>query len=116
MAKLRGIFERNHGEFWIQYFSNGCRHRRKAGTKSAAVRLLALRKAAILEGRKLPALRGQHQATFAELAASALIYSRTRKRSYRHYVCRMKKLVEQFGNRAAETITPGRGRGVAQWA
>ncbi|HET7442954.1 MAG TPA: site-specific integrase, partial [Terriglobales bacterium] len=50
----RGLFQRN-GAWWIRFADAGGRIRReKAGTLANAKRLYMLRKAAVLEGRKLP--------------------------------------------------------------
>lgn len=57
------------------------------------------------EGVKLPKLRTR-PITFRELAVVTLAYSKVNKRSHADDVCRMKTLVREFGNRAAEDITP----------
>jgi len=46
-------------------------------------------------------------ATFAEIAERALAYSKANKRDSEHDEQRMPKLVEQFGDRQAEDVTPG---------
>jgi site-specific recombinase XerD len=53
--KLRGIFERKPGQWWICYFdASGRRHREKAGTWAAARDLYIVRKNEAIEGKKLP--------------------------------------------------------------
>ena len=59
-VKIRGLFEKvaGSGVWWIHWHdSTGRRHREKAGSKSAAVKLYQLRKTHVLEQRKLPKLR-----------------------------------------------------------
>jgi hypothetical protein len=50
--------------------------------------------------------------TFKELAERTLVHSKANKRSHDHDVWRMPALVDAFGNRAAEEITPGE---IQQW-
>jgi integrase len=106
---MRGIYEKvkGSGVKWIRYTdANRHLHREVAGTQSAAIKLLSLRKAAVLEGRKLPAMR-KASVTFRELADAAMVYSKNRNRSWRHDAYRTRKVVEKFGDSPAETITPG---------
>ena len=56
-AKVRGVYEKVPGSdvWWIQYTDADRRRRREiAGTKGNAIALLAKRKSAALEGKKLP--------------------------------------------------------------
>jgi site-specific recombinase XerD len=102
----RGIFERNRGEWWIRYVDAQGRYRReKAGTKGAAIDLYRKRKQQALEGRKLPERLRRAAVSFAEIASDALAYSKTHKGSYRDDAYRMKRLLDWFGSRAAESIT-----------
>jgi integrase len=107
--KQRGVYERVQGsdEWWIRYADSLGRIRReKAGTKSAAVTLYHKRKTQVLEGRKLPERLRRKPISFRELAQDALAHSRQHKRSYRDDCSRMARLVEWFGDRPAESITP----------
>jgi integrase len=104
----RGVFEKvpNSGEWWIRYVDAQGRYRReKAGTWSNADKLLTKRKNEALQGKKLPETLRQRVVPFAKIADDALAYSRRYKRSYRDDESRMKRLVEWFGNREAESIT-----------
>ena len=106
--KLRGIFEKvkGSGEYWIRYADETCKIRReKAGSKSFAKDLLASRKAAVLEGRKLPTLR-KKGVTFGQIANDALGYSRTHKLSASDDEQRMELLLEWFGNAPADSLKP----------
>jgi site-specific recombinase XerD len=95
MRKYRGVFE-DRGSWWIQYWgADGKRHREKAGTLSAAKKLVEMRRTQRLEG-KLPKPRSR-PATFSELAA---VVGKD-KSNYR-----MPQLVAKFGNSPAEEITP----------
>ncbi len=107
--RQRGIFERvaGSGIWWIHWYdAQGRRHREKAGTKSAAIALYRKRKTQVLEGRKLPEKLRRAPVLFREVAQDALEYSRLHKRSYRQDQYRMKRLLEWFGPRPADSITP----------
>jgi len=73
----RGVFQKVQGKnspWWICYWdSQGRKRREKAGTKSAAVKLYQLRKAQVLEGRKLPTRKPP--VLFGTLIDDALVYS-----------------------------------------
>jgi len=63
-SKARGVFEKVPGSrvWWIVYYDQfGKRHREKAGTKSAAIKLYGKRKQQALEGKKLPSYSGDHR-------------------------------------------------------
>jgi site-specific recombinase XerD len=105
--KGRGVFEKvpGSGIWWIRFFDAEHRLRReRVGTWAAARDLYFRRKNEAVEGRKLPKLR-RPTAMFAEIAETCLDYSRTHKRSYRDDAYRMKRLLDWFGSRAAESIT-----------
>src|SRR5215469_992498 len=74
----RGVFQKAPGKnnpWWICYWdAQGRKRREKAGTKSAAVKLYQLRKAQVLEGRKLPTRKPP--VLFGTLIDDALVYSR----------------------------------------
>lgn len=60
----RGIYEKvkGSGEYWIRYADvDGKIRREKAGTKANAHKLRLKRKAAVLEGRKLPETSGTNR-------------------------------------------------------
>jgi len=106
----RGVFEKAHGsgEWWIRYVDASGRYRReKAGTKSAAINLVRKRKMEALQGKKLPETLRQRVATVHEIATDALEYYRMHKRSYRDDEYRMGRLLGWFGERPAESLTPG---------
>jgi site-specific recombinase XerD len=107
MKKQRGVFEKipGSGIWWIQYFdADGKRHREKVGAKSAAIKLVELRRAARTEGRKLPKPRTR-PLIFRELTDAALAYTKG-KANYPTNVSRMTVLGAEFGNCPAEDITP----------
>jgi site-specific recombinase XerD len=104
----RGIFEKEPGSgiWWIRYVDGyGIYRREKAGTWSNADKLLTKRKNEALQGKKLPETLRRRVVPFAEIADDALTYSRKQKRSYRDDESRMKRLVEWFGSREAESLT-----------
>lgn len=106
MKKQRGVFEKvaGSGIWWICYYdADGRRRREIVGSRSAAIHLYRLRKAAVLEGRKLP--QRKRVVLFNELASDALEYSKAHKLSYDDDVTRMARLSAAFGSRSAESIT-----------
>jgi|SRR6185437_5523876 len=107
MSKRRGIFERKPGEWWIRFVDAQGRYRReKAGTWASARDLYTKRKNDALEGRKLPEKLRRAPVSFKEIASDALAWSDEHKRSAANDHYRMKKLLEWFGDRAADSVTP----------
>jgi integrase len=105
----RGVFEKHPGtgEWWICYWdAQGRKRREKAGTKSNAIDLYRKRKNEALQGKKLPEKLRRATVAFADIAKDALAYSKLHKRSHRDDGYRMTHLVDWFGSRAAESITP----------
>jgi len=106
-AHTRGVFERKPGEWWVCYWdAQGRRRREKAGTWVAARDLYTKRKNEALIGKKLPERLRRATVSFEEIAKDALAYSEVHKRSYRDDKYRMKQLLDWFGSRSAESITP----------
>ena len=107
--KHRGIFEKvaDSGEFWIRYADAMGRIRReKVGTFEEAEARLKLRKEEAKIGA-LPRLAWRrHPMLFRKIAEDALAYSDEHKRSKRNDHSRMAKLMEWFGDRRADSITP----------
>jgi integrase len=106
--KLRGIYEDPKGSniWWIQYFdAQRRRHREKVGRREAAINLLAIRRSAKLEGRKLPSPR--QAILFRALCADALEHSRAENTSKSTHELELKinEFLPAFGDRAAEEIT-----------
>ena len=107
--KQRGIFEKvpGSGIWWIHWYdAQRRRHREKAGTKSAAIALYRKRKTEVLEGRKLPEKLRWAPVLFREIAQDALEYSQQHKRSAGDDRSRIRRVLEWFSDRAAESITP----------
>jgi integrase len=77
--KIRGVYEHPSasGIYWVQWFdSRGKRHREKAGTKSAAIKLKAKRTTDKLEARKIPeTLKHTADVRFSELCANAMTHA-----------------------------------------
>jgi site-specific recombinase XerD len=106
-AKVRGVFERKPGEFWIRYADAQGRYRReKAGTKGNAIALYRKRKIEALEGKKLPEKLRSRAASFAEIADDAITYITGRYARPADDVARMEVLKDWFAGRGAESITP----------
>jgi hypothetical protein len=77
--KVRGVYEkaRGSGVWWIQYFdSTGRRRRELIGSKSSAIKMVESRRTAAREGVKIPVNIRARKITFAEIAESALAWSR----------------------------------------
>jgi integrase len=105
-AKVRGVYEREPGVYYIRYVdSQGRYHREKAGTKGAAIDLYTKRKFEALVGKKLPEKLRRPTITFAEIAKDALVFSKANKLSYRHDSGRMETLLGWFREYPAESIS-----------
>lgn len=106
---LKGIYERDLGSgvWWIRFADAAGRIRReKSGPKSHAIKLYQKRKAEVLEGKKLPEHLRAKAVSFRELASDALEYSRAHKLSHADDAQRMEKMLETFGAKSAEALTP----------
>lgn len=108
-SSVRGVFEkvRGSGVWWIRYADTTGRIRRElAGTRSAARKLYELRKAQVLEGRKLPTRKPP--VLFGTLIDEALAYSRehhgSRWQNELGYIVTAGR--ERFGSTVAQAITP----------
>jgi site-specific recombinase XerD len=110
-AKVRGLSEKPEGSgiWWVQWFdAEGRRHREKAGTKAAAIKLKAKRTTDRLEARKIPeTLKHKRDVRFGELMEDALQqkiheYGKSAISNFRGMV---KALTPEFGERSASTIT-----------
>jgi site-specific recombinase XerD len=109
------VFEKvpGSGVWWIQYFgADGRRRREKIGSKSSATQTVESRRTKVREGVKMPVNIRAKKITFAEIAESALAWSRANKRSSDYDVWRMPKLVAEFGARQAEAIEPSE---ITEW-
>jgi len=106
MKKQRGIFEKipGSGVWWIRYTCSDKRYRReKVGPYSLASQLLIKRRGDAQRGEKLGELR-RRVTSFEEIASDAVAWSKEHKRSYRDDANRMKRLVEWWGKRNADSI------------
>lgn len=104
----RGIFERPPGSgiWWINYYEHGKQHREKIGKKSAAIAMYQARKAAILEGRKLPPLRKIAAVSVSELIDDMLEHVKTQgHKDRRNYEGRGNIVRRELGSRDAEALT-----------
>ncbi len=107
--RQRGVYEkpRGSGRSWIRYADAPGRIRReRAPSKGAGITLYQKRKPEVFQGRKLPETLRKPAPSFKTVAQNALAHSRAHKRSYRDDEYRMDILLEWFGYRTAETITP----------
>lgn len=106
-AKVRGVYERKPGEWWIRYVDAQGRYRReKAATRGAAIDLVRKRKTDALIGRKLPEKLRRATVTFADIARDALAYSKAHKRTHGDDVARMERILGWFRDRSADSVTP----------
>ncbi|MGE0405913.1 MAG: tyrosine-type recombinase/integrase [Candidatus Korobacteraceae bacterium] len=109
MKNPRGVFEKEPGSsvWWVRYFdAEGRKRREKVGTKSNAIKLYHKRKAAALEGKKLPEKLRAKPVAFSELIDLAIAYSKAHNVSHKKYEPRFRHLREWFGSVVAETIRP----------
>lgn len=106
--KQRGIYEKfsGSGEWWIRYAdATGRIRREKVGLLEAAETRLKIRKEEAKLGT-MPRLTRHRRATlFSKIADDALRYAVEHKRSARDDHSRMAKLIEWFGERAADSVT-----------
>lgn len=107
---MKGVYERipGSGIWWIRYADeNGKERREKVGTKRNAEALYRKRKTTVLAGRKLPENLRKAKVTFEKIAKAAISdCERTGRRDVRTFTSRMNVLMEAFGERAADSITP----------
>jgi integrase len=109
MIAKRGIFERVKGSgiWWIRWTDQSGRKRReKAGTFSAAQKLLAKRHTQKLESVKLPDNLRSRTVTFRELCDDALTHSQSENSERQTYELRLRinQLLAEFGSRPVESI------------
>jgi integrase len=105
--RQRGIFEKvsDSGEWWIRYAdATGRIRREKVGELGEAETRLKLRKEEARIGVQPRLSRQRRSASFRKIAEDALAYAKEHKRSARNDHSRMKKLLEWFGERAADSI------------
>jgi integrase len=107
--KQRGIFEKvpGSGGFWIR-FADAAGHirREKVGTLEEAEARLKLRKEEAKLG-SLPRLAWRRRPVlFRKIAEDTLSYADQYKRSASDDHIRMKKLLEWFGNKPADSVSP----------
>ncbi len=109
MTPRRGIFEKQKGSgiWWIRWTdAEGAKRREKAGTRSAAEKLLAKRHTQKIEGIKLPENLRSRAITFRELCEDALAHSQAENSEKQTYELRLRihQLLPVFGSRPAESI------------
>jgi integrase len=105
-GRVRGVYERKPGEWWIRYTSQGVYHREKAGTYGTALKLYSKRKQKGLEDGKLPELR-KRTATFTELADAAIQYVKGKYARPADDAARLELMKGWFTARSADGIKPG---------
>lgn len=109
LKRTRGVFERpvDSGIWWTRYADASGRIRReKVGSKSSAVKIYVKRKAAVLEGKKLP--ENLRSVTRVSDLAPAFLrdYEMNRRKSYDSADRRLRKhILPFFGPLAADTVT-----------
>jgi integrase len=104
--KLRGVYERFPGQWWVRYADDtGKIRRERAGTRKMARDLYIDRKAAIRKGEKLPDnLRRKRAVPFSELCDDAEKHAKANNEGFKNDVIRIRQLKEEFGDRSAESI------------
>jgi integrase len=108
--RIRGIYEREPGSgvWWIRYTDeDGKIRREKAGRRSDALTLYRKRKEEVRRGAKLPENLRSRGITFEQIGKMAIQwYVDHGKKDLRTFSQRMGLLIEEFGERAAHTISP----------
>jgi integrase len=108
-VKTRGVFEHpvGSGIWWVQYYdSDGRRRREKVGRKSDAKDLYQTRKADARRGIKLPVSLRSAGIRFKALTDDIEAYADKHHRDSRNVKSRIKRILPDFGERAAESIKP----------
>ena len=108
-GKDRGLFERpkDSGVWWIRWADRfGKEYREKAGTKSAARSLYQARKAAVLQGQKLPEL-GRRPLLVSDIIDRYLPEFVTNKKNADDDVRIAKLWKSEIGSIAVESLQPG---------
>jgi integrase len=99
-----GVFSRQ-GNWWIDYYVDGRRRRKKIGTdKKLAEIVLARRKVEIAENRYLDK-RETPRTTFSEMAKKYLAWSKANKRSWDRDKDSLKPLKKAFGGKLLADIS-----------
>ncbi len=106
--KVKGVYEHpaGSGVWWIIYYVDGKRHREKAGRRSDAINLYAIRKADSLRKRKLPELQPSKVVRFGDLSLMAVEHAKAHLKTTHDYVAKDVVLRKPFGERPADSITP----------
>lgn len=103
--KIRGVYERFPGQWWIRYAdTSGKIRREKAGTWSAARNLYQLRKGEVLQCKKFPDNLRKRVVPFSELCDDAEKYTKANNEGFKNDVIRIRQLKAEFGQRAAASI------------
>jgi site-specific recombinase XerD len=107
LKAVRGVYEfpKGSGEFWIHYWADGKRHREKIGRRGDAIDAYRDRKVTARRGEKFPDLR-RGKVTVAALTSLAVEYANTHLNQPRDYATKKKAVDQDFGPRAAASITP----------
>jgi len=108
-GKTRGIFERPKGSgvWWVRYCDqHGRLHREKVGPKGLAKEVYQKRKTAIREGRFFPEQPRKRSILFDEAAKDWLDHAKVNKRTLRHDAAHMRRLLQVFGGKVIEALTP----------
>jgi integrase len=109
--KIRGLYQNppDSGIWWVQWFDGaGKRHREKAGTKSAALKLRAKRITDRLESRKIPeTLKHTSDVKFSELCKDAIANAEHEngESAVGNLQGVINTLTSDFGDRIASSIT-----------
>ncbi len=108
-GKVRGVFERPTGSgiWWVRYCDQyGQLHREKVGPKGLAHEVYRKRKTAIREGKFFPEHLKRRSILFDEAAKDWLSYAKVNKRSYGLDMTRTRRLLQAFGGKPVEALTP----------
>ncbi|MGH7427812.1 MAG: tyrosine-type recombinase/integrase, partial [Candidatus Methylomirabilaceae bacterium] len=95
------------GDWWICYADQyGRIHHEKVGARTLALEAYRKRKTEVREGTFFPQKDRPKPILFSQLAADFLKHAQiNNKRSYRTDELRMRRLLEKFGDREAESVT-----------
>src|SRR5277367_6096565 len=107
-VRATGVWERvpGSGIWWVRYRINGVLKREKVGRKSDAIALYQKRKAEHRAGTKLPNNLRNASVRFRVIADEITQYSEKHHRDRRNIDGRLKRILADFGDCAADQIKP----------
>jgi site-specific recombinase XerD len=108
IERHKGVYEKHPGSgiWWIRYTKDGTRLTESIGSHSDAVEIIQQRMVEIRKGVRLSNSGGRRGTKFSVLVTDAISYSNRHHKDKRNFKQRLELANEEFGGRAADSITP----------